>query len=253
MRSKYVLANFKMNKVNSQVKEYLEQFLPLVEKSSAKIVLAVPSVSVKCAAKHVKGSNVSIAGQNINENDFGAYTGEINAEMLADVGASYVLVGHSERRNIFGESNEVANKKIQKALKAGLGCIYCVGETLFDRKNKRTSQVLATQIAEGLKSIYANELQSIIIAYEPVWAIGTGLTPQDEEIVEAVSVIRKALAQMYDENIASEVAVVYGGSVTENNSKVLSKLDGVDGVLVGGASLDAEKFSKIVGAFTTKK
>ena len=252
MRNKYAMANFKMNKTDDEVKSYLEEFLPLVEKCGAKIVLGVPYTSVLTASKIVK-NKVLIAAQNMNENEKGSYTGEVSADMLTNVGAHAVILGHSERRSHYDESDELVNKKILTALKAGLVCVFCIGETLYDRKNQLTGEVLKRQLTEGLKSIYANELKNIIIAYEPVWAIGTGVTPMDVEIIETLKLVRRVLADMYDEKIAKDVTVCYGGSVNENNCKEISKLEGVDGVLVGGASLEAKKFAKIVEAFEPKK
>lgn len=252
MKNKYVMANFKMNKTDSEVEEYLKIFLPLVEGSETKIILGVPFTSLKTAVEKTKKCNVMIAAQNMNENEKGAYTGEICADMISNLGVDAVIVGHSERRSNYNESDELINKKILRALKSGLICIFCVGETMFERKNQMTEQVLVRQITEGLKSVYANELKNIIIAYEPVWAIGTGVTPMDVEIVETTKLIRNILTSMYDEEIAKEVVVTYGGSVNEVNCKEISKFEGVDGALIGGASLIPEKFAKIVSAFKPK-
>lgn len=253
MRSKYAMANFKMNKTDTEVEEYLKVLLPAVDGKETQVVIGVPYTSLKtAAAKAKKCENVLIAAQNMNENEKGAYTGEVSADMLVDLGVKAVIIGHSERRSLYNETNEVVNKKILRALKGGLVCVFCIGETLYERKNFLTEQVLQKQITEGLKSIYANELKNIVIAYEPVWAIGTGVTPMDVEIIETLKVIRKVLASMYDEEIANEVVVTYGGSVNENNCKEISKLEGVDGALVGGASLVPEKFLKIVEAFKPK-
>ena len=252
MRNKYAMANFKMNKTDAEVEEYLKVLVPAVEGKETKIVLGVPITSLKTAVEKTKKSEIIIAAQNMNENEKGAYTGEVSADMLVDLGVKAVIIGHSERRSIYNETNEVVNKKILRALKGGLVCVFCIGETLYERKNFLTEQVLQKQITEGLKSIYANELKNIVIAYEPVWAIGTGVTPMDVEIIETLKVIRKVLASMYDEEIANEVVVTYGGSVNEANCKEISKLEGVDGALVGGASLVPEKFLKIVEAFKPK-
>ena len=235
-----------------EVEEYLKVLVPAVEGLETKVVLAVPFTSLKTAKEKTKKSKIMIAAENMNENEKGAYTGEVSADMLVNLGVDAVLVGHSERRSIYNETDEVVNKKILRALKSGLACVFCIGETLYERKNQLTEQVLQRQITEGLKTLYANELKNIIIAYEPVWAIGTGVTPMDVEIVETLKVVRKVLASMYDEQIASEVVVTYGGSVNEVNCKEISKLEGVDGALVGGASLVPEKFLKIVEAFKPK-
>ena len=252
MSKKYVIANFKMNKTDEEVVSYIEKFKEKVKDFNTEIILSVPFVSIKTASLMVKNSNILIAGQNLNENDFGAFTGEINAEMLCSVGASAVLVGHSERRNHFKETDVIINKKIMKGLRSGLISVLCVGETLFDKKNNLTTQVLQRQITECLNSIYANELSHIVIAYEPVWAIGTGVVATKEEIEGAIKTIRMLLTNLYDEKIASEVKVVYGGSINEKNVKEIKSIKGIDGVLVGGASLDEEKFYKIVSEFNEK-
>ena len=252
MRNKYAMANFKMNKTDAEVEEYLKVLVPAVEGKETKIILGVPFTSLKTAVEKTKKSNIMIAAQNMNENEKGAYTGEVSADMIANLGVDAVIIGHSERRSIYNETDEVVNKKILRALKSGLVCVFCIGETMYERKNQLTEQVLQRQITEGLKSIYANELKNIIIAYEPVWAIGTGVTAMDVEIIETLKVVRNVLASMYDEEIAKEVMVTYGGSVNENNCKEIAKLEGVDGALVGGASLVPEKFLKIVEAFKPK-
>lgn len=253
MSKSYVIANFKMNKVDKEVKEYVESFLPLVKDSPSQIILSVPALYVKTACEMTRGSNVLIAGQNINENSFGAYTGEINAEMLSSVNANAVIVGHSERRNLFGESDNLVNKKILKALKSGLICIFCFGESLFDKKNQLTEQVLSKQLITALSSIYGNELGHIIFAYEPVWAIGTGVTPTTSEIANAIKLIRKIITNLYDEKIANEASIIYGGSLNEQNVKEIAKIDGLNGVLVGGACLNATNFANIVKNFDAVK
>ena len=252
MRNKYAMANFKMNKTDAEVEEYLKVLVPAVEGKETKVVLGVPFTSLKTAVEKTKKSEIMIAAQNMNENEKGAYTGEVSADMLSNLGVDAVIIGHSERRSIYNETNEVVNKKILRALKSGLISVFCIGETMYERKNQLTEQVLQKQITEGLKSVYANELKNIIIAYEPVWAIGTGVTPMDVEIIETLKVIRKVLASMYDEAIAEEVVVTYGGSVNDTNCKEMAKLEGVDGALVGGASLVPEKFLKIIEAFKPK-
>lgn len=252
MKDRYVMANFKMNKTDKEVEEYFEALVPNVKDSKTQIVVGVPFTSLKTAASKAKAKNIMIAAENMNENEKGAFTGEVSASMISSTGAEAVIIGHSERRSIYGETDEVVNKKILRALQAGLFCVFCIGETLYERKNQLTEEVLTRQVTQGLKSIYANELSNIVIAYEPVWAIGTGVTPMDVEIIETLKVIRKVLASMYDEKIANDVVIAYGGSVNEQNCKEISKLEGVDGVLVGGASLDAQKFEKIVKAFEPK-
>lgn len=251
MPKKYVMANFKMNKTNDEVVDYIDKLSPLTSDCDCQVVLCVPSISIPLAVQKVneKDRDFIIACQNFNENDFGAFTGEINAEMVAGGGAGAVLIGHSERRNLFKEDDLLVNKKILKALKSGLICIFCLGESLFDKKNNLTEQVIINQLSKGLNSIYANELSHIVIAYEPVWAIGTGIVATEQEISQSICIIRNTLAKLYNEEIANNVTIVYGGSVNDVNCKDISKIKGVDGVLVGGASLIPEKFSKIAKAF----
>lgn len=253
MSKKYVIANFKMNKLDSEIVDYVNSLKPLVKDATSEVILSVPFVSIKTAVESAQNSNILIAGQTLNENDFGAYTGEVNAEMLCSVGASAVLVGHSERRSHFKETDKEVNKKIMKSLRSGLVSILCIGETLFDKKNNLTQNVLQKQITECLNSIYANELSHIVIAYEPVWAIGTGITASCDEIEKAITTIRTMLVNLYDEKIAQTVNIVYGGSINEKNIKEIVKIKGIDGVLVGGASLDPMSFSKIVMEFNTKE
>ena len=207
MRNKYAMANFKMNKTDAEVEEYFKVLVPAVEGKETKMIVGVPFTSLKTAVEKTKNSNIMVAAENMNENEKGAYTGEVSADMIAGLGVDAVIIGHSERRSIYNETDEVVNKKILRALKSGLICIFCIGETMYERKNQLTEQVLQRQITEGLKSIYANELKNIIIAYEPVWAIGTGVTAMDVEIIETLKVVRNVLASMYDEEIAKDVMV----------------------------------------------
>ena len=249
---KYVVANFKMNKLDSDIVKYISVLSPLVSDSEAQVVLALPSVSIKTATTKLAKTKIQVAAQNLNENSFGSYTGEVCAEMLKGVGATAVLIGHSERRTHFGESDELVNKKLMSALKSGLVSILCIGETIFDKTNGNTIKAIQSQLTKDLESIYANELKNIIIAYEPVWAIGTGVTPTSDEIHKAAKAIRNVLANMYDDDIASQVSIIYGGSVTDFNCKEISKITSINGVLVGASSLVPEKFGIIVNTFNSK-
>lgn len=253
MRKRYVIANFKMNKLDNEVEEYLSTLIPLAVSDSTQVVLAVPSVSIKTASTKCKDTGIIIGAQNVCEHDFGAYTGEVNAEMVKAVGAGATLIGHSERRANFGETDEQVNKKILSALKSGLVTILCVGETIYDKKNGLTLKSIKSQLIACLKSIYANEFNHIVIAYEPMWAIGTGITPTNQEIDQSVKCIREVLKDIYDEKIAESVSIVYGGSVSDLNIREIIKISSLDGVLVGGASLVPEKFGKIIAGFEKKK
>lgn len=253
MKNKYVMANFKMNKNDKEVEEYLNAFKPLAKDKEVKIVLGVPFTSLKTAVEMTRDTDIMIASQNMSEHEKGAFTGEVSADMLTGVGTDAVIIGHSERRSLYNESNETVNKKILRALKSGLFCVFCIGETLYERKNQLTESVLQKQLSEGLKSIYANELKNIVIAYEPVWAIGTGVVPTNKQIVDAMASIRKTLTGIYNAEIAEATIIQYGGSVNEKNAAEIASLKGVDGALVGGAGLDPNKFNAIIDGFLAAK
>lgn len=252
MNRKTILANFKMNKTNAQIAEYFDGLLPQLKDIKAQVVCCVPATGIQTASDKVKDTEVWIAGQNINQNEKGAYTGEVSADMVVGAGAKAVVVGHSERRAMFGETDETVNQKILRALKSGLVSILCVGESLVERKSNKTRDVLKTQIMGALTGVYSNELKNIIIAYEPIWSIstsGTGKVPPEAEIKEAMIIIREIIASIYDAETAENMIILYGGSVDEENSKIIAKIPGVDGAFVGGASLDPTRFAKIVTAF----
>jgi triosephosphate isomerase len=243
MRKPLIAANWKMNKTVGETISFLEEFIPLVgDISDVDILIAPPFTSLLSASEKIKGKNILLSGQNIFYEDKGAYTGEISPIMLKDVGCSYVIIGHSERRQYFFETDETINKKIVAAKRNGLKVILCVGETLDERQSGKTFDILSKQIEGGLKDI---TLEDISIAYEPVWAIGTGRTATSEQAQEAHEFIRKKLYSIYGD-IANTTRIIYGGSVTPENIKSLMDCDDVDGALVGGASLKADSFSKIV-------
>jgi len=206
------------------------------------IVIAPPFTSLACAAEMLRGTNVILAAQNVFYEDKGAYTGEISASMLSDIGCRYVIIGHSERRQYFLEDDGIVNRKIKAAKKAGLGVIVCIGELLAEREGGRTFEILERQMDKGLKEIATD---STVIAYEPVWAIGTGKTATPEQAQEAHAYIRGRLRVLYG-NRADEFCIIYGGSVTPDNVDSLMACEDVDGALVGGASLKVESFTRIV-------
>ncbi len=246
MRRPFIAANWKMHKTVSETEEYIKNFLPLVKNVEDRdIVLCVPFTVLYVASKLLYSSNVKLGAQNMYIEEKGAYTGEISPVMLKDVGCSYVILGHSERRKYFGETDDFINKKVLVALKYGLIPIVCVGETLKEREEGKTFEVLEEQVKNSLANLSNADAEKIIIAYEPVWAIGTGKNATPQQAQEAHSFIRKEFSKMYGE-AAENVRILYGGSITPENFKGIMEQPDVDGGLVGGASLDYEKFSKIV-------
>lgn len=240
---KLFIANFKMNKTTSEIEKYISEFqklLPTIYKN--KIVLCVPY----CALGLNKTERICLGAQNVFEEEKGSFTGEISAEMLKDLGAEYVLVGHSERRKHFHETNQNVNKKIKLLLKHGLKVVLCVGEKRAERNSGKTNQILKTQIEEALCGIYENELSSIIIAYEPVWAIGTGKVATNADIYNATKLIKDIISSHYSQKAGNSQKIVYGGSINSTNSKLILQTTGITGLLVGGASLCPKEFSKIV-------
>ena len=249
MRKKYVIANFKMNKVDSEIDGYLSTLLPLISNANCEVGLAVPSVSIKTTVQRVKGSNIIVAGQNLNENNFGAYTGEINAEMIADVGAGACIVGHSERRKYFNETNQDVAEKVNKLLEADINPIVCVGESLEQREAGTHFELIRSQVSEGLFHLDCEQIKRTVIAYEPVWAIGTGKTATKEQAQEVHAFIRAMLAEKYSDDVAQEVSILYGRSCNAKNARELFAQTDVDGGLIGGASLKAADFIEIARSF----
>lgn len=242
MRKPFIAANWKMNKTAEETKEFITSFLPMVnDVTNVDILLAPPFTSLGMAADLLKGSNVILAAQNVHFEENGAYTGEISAEMLRSSGCTCVIIGHSERRQYFLETDEIVNKKIKTARKHGFDVILCIGESLEEREANRTFEVLNTQLSGSLKDI---PLEGITIAYEPIWAIGTGKTATKEQANEAHSNIREWLRK--NKENADEVRIQYGGSVKPDNIEALMSEPEVDGALVGGAALKPDSFAGIV-------
>jgi len=246
MGTPIIAGNWKMYKTPSETVEYIKAFAPLVSRAKARVLLAVPFTNIVQAVEAAKGSNIEIGAQNMHEQDHGAFTGEISAKMLKACGATFVLIGHSERRQIFHESNSVINKKMKKALECGLTPIFCFGETATERDQDKTLEVLERQISEGLEGFSPQDLSQVILAYEPVWAIGTGKTATPEIAEKAHNDCRSFIRKKWDAATADRLAILYGGSVKADNvSSLMAKAD-IDGALVGGASLDPSGFSQIV-------
>lgn len=243
MRRPLIAANWKMNKTIAETMDFVNVVLPSVKDvRDADIVIAPPFTSLFAAAEKMIGSNVKLSAQNVFYEEKGAYTGEISPGMLKDAGCDYAIIGHSERRQYFHETDDVVNRKIKAARKNGLNVIFCIGETLSQREAGKTFEVLGTQITNGLKDVPA---QGIVVAYEPVWAIGTGKTATPDQAQEAHNYIRKELGKLYGE-AADSIQILYGGSVTPENVDSLMACADVDGALVGGASLKPDSFEKIV-------
>lgn len=247
MRTPLMAGNWKMYKTVEQTSDFFQQFGELVSKTTGRdIVLCPPFLSVAAAIAATQGSRVEIGGQNLHWAKEGAYTGEVSGPMLAAAGVKWVLVGHSERRQYFGETNETVLKRTVAALEAGLNPIVCVGERLEEREAERTDAVLEEQFRDGISGLTAEQLSRIAIAYEPVWAIGTGKTATPEIAQAAHAHLRSLVKSKYGEAAASTARILYGGSVKPDNAKVLMSQPDIDGVLVGGASLEAGSFASIV-------
>lgn len=246
-RRPFIAANWKMNKTVSESMSFLNEFIPLVHDiQDVDTVIAPPFTSLYAVSAMLKNTpkntNIQLSAQDIFFKDKGAYTGEISPAMLTDVGCSHVIVGHSERRQYFKETDEVINKKIKAAKKHNINVIFCIGETLQEREAEKTFEVLKMEIEEGLMNISPH---GIVVAYEPVWAIGTGKTATTEQAQEAHKYIRERLAILYGDT-ANSIRILYGGSVTPDNIDSFMECEDVDGVLVGGASLKADSFAKLI-------
>lgn len=247
MRKKIVAGNWKMNMNVKEAKNLCKTLLPLVKTNDKEVVFCVPSIDITEVGKMLKGTNVKLGAQNMFYEDKGAYTGEISADMLLNASVSYVILGHSERRQIFKENDSMINKKIKKALSVGLIPIICVGETLAQREKNETLNHIKNQLEKGLKSVSNEDIKKVVIAYEPIWAIGTGHTATSKQAEDVCAYIRKVLSEMYDKKTADEISILYGGSVNEKNAKELFSKKNIDGGLIGGASLKPE-FAEIVSA-----
>ena len=246
MRTNVIAGNWKMNKTNDEAVKMLTELKELVKDiKDVKVVIGAPFTALSDAVKAVAGSNVEIAAENVYPKASGAYTGEVSPVMLESIGVKYVIIGHSERREYFHESNEFINEKVKAVLAHNMTPILCIGEKLEDREAGRTAQVNEKQIREGLAGITAEEAKKIIVAYEPVWAIGTGKTATPEMAQETHKEIREVLRDMFGA-VADEMVIQYGGSMKPENAKELLAQADIDGGLIGGASLEAPSFAKIV-------
>ncbi|MBP5427698.1 MAG: triose-phosphate isomerase [Clostridia bacterium] len=249
MRKTVIAGNWKMNMTPKAAGEFIHALAPMVKgKDKCDVVLCVPFVDIAVAAEAAKGTNIKIGAQNVHFEAKGAFTGEIAADMLLEAGAEYVIIGHSERRQYFGETDETVNLRTKAALAAGLKVILCLGEVKEQRLSGITDEVVAMQTKLDLAGISEEQLKNVIIAYEPVWAIGTGLTATPEQADETCGVIRKTVAAIYSKKAADEITIQYGGSMNDGNAAELLAKANVDGGLIGGASLKTDKFTAIVDA-----
>ena len=248
LRKAVIAGNWKMNKTPAEAKALIEEMKPLVAGADCEVVLCVPFVDIPAAVEAAKGSNIKIGAENVHFKASGAYTGEIAANMLVELGVEYVVIGHSERRQYFGETDQTVNLRTLAALEAGLKPIVCVGETLEQRELGYTETLLKFQTKMALTNVTAEQLKNVIIAYEPVWAIGTGVTATDDQADEGNGFCRAAIAEAYGADVAETVTIQYGGSMNPKNADALVAKVNVDGGLIGGASLKAEDFAVIVKA-----
>jgi len=247
MRRRLIAGNWKMNKTPTETEEFVRSFVVEVKENEAvEILLFPPFTSLQLAGRLLSETGIALGGQNFHFETKGAFTGEISLAMLKDCGCSHVLVGHSERRALFREDDELLNRKFKAAIAAGLLPILCVGETLEEHRQGRVKEKITAQLAADLAAVPATAVSSIVIAYEPIWAIGTGETASPEEAQETIHMIREWLAQAYNEQTAEEVRILYGGSVKPENTAALMAQPDIDGALVGGASLSPESFTQII-------
>ena len=248
-RKTIIAGNWKMNKTPSETKAFAEQFKAILPKTKwCDIVVCAPTVDLSAAVRAFKDSRIAVGAENVYFEKSGAYTGEISADMLADLGVRYVIVGHSERRALFGETDEIVNKKVLAALEAGLNPIICVGESLAQREMGVTMELIALQVKSALAGVGAEQMRRCVIAYEPLWAIGTGNTATSAQAQEVCASIRATLGKLYDLETAQTISILYGGSMNAGNAAELLAQPDIDGGLIGGASLKPVDFSKIVAA-----
>ncbi|MDR3263786.1 MAG: triose-phosphate isomerase [Clostridiales bacterium] len=241
-----IAGNWKMNNTIKETKELLTALIPLVKDAKAEVAVCVPYTSIATARKLIRGTNIKLGAENVHWADKGAFTGEISADMLKELKVEYVIVGHSERRQFFGETDETVNKRAQAALSRKLKPIICVGELLSERENGKTDEVVIRQTKGAFAGITKGNLKNIVIAYEPVWAIGTGKTATAEDADKTIAVIRKTIGGLYGKVAAEAIRIQYGGSMNAKNVTELMAKPNIDGGLIGGASLKAEDFSKVV-------
>jgi triosephosphate isomerase len=247
MKRPFIAGNWKMHKTIREAVDFAQHLITACDQTiERRVVIAPPYTALSAVAEVLRGSSIHLSAQNLHNEPAGAYTGEVSAKMLVDAGCEYAIVGHSERRALFGETNDFINKKVKSSISFGLLPIFCIGETLEERDKAQTFSVVERQLKEGLNNLTTDDIRHIVIAYEPVWAIGTGRTATPEQAQGVHAYIREVIGNTYGENISGIIAVIYGGSVNPGNIGGLMAQPDIDGVLVGGASLDPESFIRII-------
>ena len=246
MRKKVIAGNWKMNMLPNEAMAFIEGLAPLVKDAEAEVILCVPYTDLFYSLLTAQDTKIKIGAQNMHWEESGAYTGEVSGKMLKSIGVEYVIIGHSERRQYFNETDETVNKKVKAAFDNELNPIVCVGETLEQRDSGKAEEIITIQTKLALEGLSDEQVKNTIIAYEPIWAIGTGKTATADDANNAIKAIRNEIAKNYGQNIANEVIIQYGGSVKASNAKELFNTTDIDGGLVGGASLKVEEFAKIV-------
>ena len=249
MKKKVIAGNWKMNMLPDATIRFIDELTPLVKDTQSEVILCVPYTDLFYALLTAQNTNIKIGAQNMHWEESGAYTGEISAPMLKSIGVEYVIIGHSERRQYFNETDESVNKKIKAAFKYELNPIVCVGETLEERENGEAIKKVTDQVMLALDGLTEKQVENTIIAYEPIWAIGTGKTATSDDANEMAKAIRQKITNLYGQNTAERVIIQYGGSVKASNSKELFSTSDIDGALVGGASLKSDEFEKIVNFY----
>ena len=245
-RRKIVAGNWKMNKTPSQAADLIKELIPMVADADVDVVICTPATDLAIATEMTKGTNIAVGAENMHWEESGAFTGEISADMLLDLGVKYVIIGHSERREYFAETDETVNKKIKAAIAKGLTPIFCCGESLEQREMGIMPEHIRMQIKIGMLDVTADQAKDIVIAYEPIWAIGTGKTATADQADEVCGIIRDVIAELYDAPTAEAIRIQYGGSMKPSNAAELMSKPNIDGGLIGGAALKAEDFTGIV-------
>lgn len=246
MRKPIIAGNWKMHKTVAEGIAFIKEVAPKVEGTDVEVLVCAPFTMLPALVEAAKGTHVKIGAQNMHYEDKGAFTGEISADMLLDIGVTHAIIGHSERRQFFAETDETVNLKAKKALSKGLTPVVCCGETLEEREAEKTKEICENQIVKAFEGITADDAQKVVVAYEPIWAIGTGKTASSEDANDVIAFIRTVLAKIYDDAVSEEIRIQYGGSVKPSNIEELMNQTDIDGALVGGASLEADSFVDLV-------